>query len=79
MHSEGRCRPRLGLENSDGGWLLHRLAMAFRLLSRLPRGSLPFCRYKSTSTVVQAVEGIRQLAQPVAFVSVKGWEPEGVA
>ena len=39
----------------------------------------PSLRKKSTASIVQAVANVRQLAQPVAFIAVKGWDKEGVA
>ncbi|KAL8280206.1 hypothetical protein RQP46_007320 [Phenoliferia psychrophenolica] len=44
-----------------------------------PYAPSAFVRPKSTATIVNAVRDVRQLALPLAFVSVKGWEEDGIA
>ena len=51
-----------------------RLFLRRPLLLQSPAFPRPALRQKSTAVIVPAVCDVRQLAQPIAFVAVKGWE-----
>lgn len=54
---------------------LFNLCFMFSSLRRIPTTSKHGLRQLSTATIIPAVASRRQLALPIAFLSVKGWGP----